>query len=148
MSTKAIRIFLAVLALLLAGFILLVTLTEKSDGAQELYDQLSFNVANRDILYYDDSHGGFFGDGAAVAVFKASTENSAVIKQSWRGNFADGQVLEILFGEGGVFQSRGFYLPENSLFYFKDFSSLHSLNFVFAVFNCESGEVYYCRFDT
>ena len=148
MSTKTIKIFLAVLAGMLVCFFVLIVLTEKSDGAQELYDNLRLSVANADVTHYEDTHGGFLGDGEAVAAFTASEENAAFIEQNWRADFSDEQVLGILFGEGGVLQSRGFYLPKNGLFYFKDLGSAHSINFIFAVYNPETRAVYYCRFDT
>ena len=59
MSTRAIRISLAVLAVLLAGFITLVALTEKSPRVEELREHIFLDVAESDIEYYHDSHGGF-----------------------------------------------------------------------------------------
>ena len=82
------------------------------------------------------------------SVFTASEENAALIEQNWRADFSDEDVLHILFGESGVFTSYGYVLPKNGLFYFKDFSSAHSINFVFAVYDPADRTVYYCRFDT
>lgn len=148
MSTKAIRILLAVLAGMLACFFVLIALTERSDAAQEIHDRLGLNVANGDIAHYEDTHGGFLGDGEAVAAFTASEENAAFIEQSWRTDFSDEQVLGILFGEGGVLESRGFSLPENGLFFFENSGSEYSINFVFSVYDPATRAVYYCRFDT
>lgn len=148
MSTKTIKILLAVLAGMLVCFFVLIAFTERSDGAQELYDNLHLSVANADVTFYQDNHGGFLGDGEAVAAFTASKKNAAFIEQNWRADFADEQVLGILFGEGGVLQSRGFSLPENGLFYFEDTGSEYSINFVFAVYDPATRAVYYCRFDT
>lgn len=148
MSTKAIRISLLVLAVLLVCFFVLIALTERSDGAQELYDNLHLSVANADVELYEDTHGGFLGDGETIAVFTASEENAAFIEENWRADFADEQVLHILFGESGVLESRGFSLPENGLYYFKDLGGGHSVNFIFAVCNPADRTVYYCRFDT
>ena len=83
MSTKSIRNLLIALAALLIGFVLLVTLTEKSPGEEELGKYLALNVSEDNILYYHDSHGGFFGDGETVAVFTASDKNAALIGGSW-----------------------------------------------------------------
>ena len=148
MSTRAIRISLAVLAVLLAGFISLVALTEKSARVEELREHIFLDVTESDIEYYHDSHGGFFGDGETVAVFTASDKNAALIGGSWSSEFTNEQALEILFGEGGVLQSRGFTLPENGLYYFEDGGRGSSVNFVFAVYDTASRTVYYCRFDT
>lgn len=148
MSTKAIRISILVLAGLLLCFLALTILTEKSDGAAELQNNLSLNVANGDISFFKDTHGGFLGDGDASAVFTASEENAVLIEQNWRADFSDEGVLHILFGESGVFTNYGYVLPKNGLFYFKDFSSAHSINFVFAVYDPADRTVYYCRFDT
>ena len=63
MSTKSIRNLLIALAALLIGFVLLVTLTEKSPGEEEFGKYLALEVSEDNILYYHDSHGGFFGDG-------------------------------------------------------------------------------------
>ena len=148
MSTKSIRNLLIALAALLIGFVLLVTLTEKSPGEEELGKYLALEVSEDNILYYHDSHGGFFGDGETVAVFTASDKNAALIGGSWSSEFKNEQALEILFGEGGVLQSRGFTLPENGLYYFEDGGRGSSVNFVFAVYDTASRTVYYCRFDT
>lgn len=148
MSTKAIRISILVLAGLLVCFFALVALTEKSDGAQEIQNYLSLNVANDDIWPYEDSHGGFLGDGETVAAFTANEANAAFIRGNWSSEFTDEQAREILFGSSGVLQSRGYSLPENGLYYFEDGGSEYSINFVFAVYNPASQTVYYCRFDT
>ena len=148
MSTKTIKILLAVLAGMLVCFFVLIAFTERSDGAQEIYDNLHLSVANGDITHYEDTHGGFLGDGEAIAAFTASEENAAFIEENWRADFADEQVLGNLFGEGGVLESRGFSLPENGLFYFEDSGNGLSINFVFAVYNPETRAVYYCRLDT
>ena len=148
MSTKAIRISILVLAGLLLCFLALTTLTEKSDGAVELQNNLSLNVANGDISFFKDTHGGFLGDGDASAVFTANGENAAAIEKSWSGDFSDEGVLHILFGESGVFTSYGYVLPKNGLYYFSDRGNGYSINFVFAVYDPADRTVYYCRFDT
>lgn len=148
MSTKAIRISILVLAGLLLCFLALTILTEKSDGAVELQNNLSLNVANGDISFFKDTHGGFLGDGDASAVFTASEENAAAIEKSWSGDFSDEDVLHILFGESGVFTSYGYVLPKNGLYYFSDRGNGYSINFVFAVYDPADRTVYYCRFDT
>ena len=148
MSTKAIRISILVLAGLLLCFLALTTLTEKSDGAVELQNNLSLNVANGDISFFKDTHGGFLGDGDASAVFTANEENAAAIEKSWSGDFSDEDVLHILFGESGVFTSYGYVLPKNGLYYFSDRGNGYSINFVFAVYDPADRTVYYCRFDT
>lgn len=148
MSTKAIRISILVLAGLLLCFLALTTLTEKSDGAVELQNNLSLNVANGDISFFKDTHGGFLGDGDASAVFTASEENAAAIEKSWSGDFSDEDVLHILFGESGVFTNYGYVLPKNGLYYFSDRGNGYSINFVFAVYDPADRTVYYCRFDT
>lgn len=148
MSTKAIRISILVLAGLLLCFLALTILTEKSDGAVELQNNLSLNVANGDISFFKDTHGGFLGDGDASAVFTANEENAAAIEKSWSGDFSDEDVLHILFGESGVFTSYGYVLPKNGLYYFSDRGNGYSINFVFAVYDPADRTVYYCRFDT
>ena len=148
MSTKAIRISILVLAGLLLCFLALTILTEKSDGAVELQNNLSLNVANGDISFFKDTHGGFLGDGDASAVFTASEENAAAIEKSWSGDFSDEGVLHILFGESGVFTSYGYVLPKNGLYYFSDRGNGYSINFIFAVYDPADRTVYYCRFDT
>ena len=148
MSTKAIRISILVLAGLLLCFLALTLLTEKSDGAVELQNNLSLNVANGDISFFKDTHGGFLGDGDESAVFTASKENAALIEQSWRADFSDEDVLHILFGESGVFTNYGYVLPKNGLYYFSDRGNGYSINFVFAVYDPADRTVYYCRFDT
>lgn len=148
MSTKAIRISILVLAGLLLCFLALTILTEKSDGAVELQNNLSLNVANGDISFFKDAHGGFLGDGDASAVFTASEENAAAIEKSWSGDFSGEDVLHILFGESGVFTNYGYVLPKNGLYYFSDRGNGYSINFVFAVYDPADRTVYYCRFDT
>lgn len=148
MSTKAIRISILVLAGLLLCFLALTILTEKSDGAVELQNNLSLNVANGDISFFKDTHGGFLGDGDASAVFTANEENAAAIEKSWSGDFSDEDILHILFGESGVFTNYGYVLPKNGLYYFSDRGNGYSINFVFAVYDPADRTVYYCRFDT
>lgn len=149
MSTRAIRISLAVLAVLLAGFITLVVLTEKSPRVEELREHIFLDVTESDIEYYHDSHGGFFGDGEAVAVFRASEENAFTIKKAWSNTFCGSRaVLDILYGKGGVFENHGIFPPKNGFFFYKNTGSGFSQNFIFAVFDQESSKVYYCRFDT
>lgn len=166
------RIFNRV-TVILAGIILCLTVS----GCKEeeyVYEESGIDVSSGAILEYEDTHGGFHGDGRTYAKIKFSDDSCLEgIKENdnWKSLPLTENVEALVYGiengnvkVGPFIQNDGegiFPVIENGYYYFEDrqadegdkFNDSEvlkrpSINVSIAIYDEDSDILYFCEFDT
>ena len=132
----------------------------------------NLDVTNGEILYFNDTHGGFLGDGECYAEVKFPNNSvSDIIKNEWQklpltnnlNTVIYGGEVETEFGPGTVLSFVDDKIPEvkNGYYYFEDrhsdstnkkddtdILSRYSYNFTVAIYDLDTHTLYFYALDT
>lgn len=132
----------------------------------------NLDVTNGEILYFNDTHGGFLGDGECYAEVKFSDNSvSDIIKSEWQklpltnnlNTVIYGGKVETEFGPGTVLSFVDDKIPtiKNGYYYFEDRHSdstnkkddtdifnRYSYNFTVAIYDLDTHTLYFYALDT
>ena len=166
---KSISILLLFLVLVCTSCSLFEPLTDLELLSSKLNN---LDVTNGEILYFNDTHGGFLGDGECYAEVKFSNNSvSDIIKNEWQklpltnnlNTVIYGGEVETEFGPGTVLSFVDDKIPKvkNGYYYFEDRHSdstnkkddtdifnRYSYNFTVAIYDLDTHTLYFYALDT
>lgn len=149
MSKKTLLISLALVLILLIGFIVLTQVVKVEDNKADYELEQEFGFGADSILQYENTHGGFLGDGETVISFIPSEEAVKYINENWYNEITDKEIENFLKNTGIM---ENFGIPKietGTLFYCRNRSNADYIsNFVFAMYDGTDNIVYYYRYDS
>lgn len=152
------------LSVILAAIILSVCLcgceSDESAALRHLNNDLGTDISEKQISSYSDTHGGFLGDGELRITVEPDGDFQAdVILKSdvWKPLGEDETAYGVLYGTDSVAPMFPILPePEHAWCWFNDrhtdtqtpFFARNSYNFTIAVYDSDTGTLYYYRLDT
>ena len=134
----------------LISFALAFSSCSASPEVSKLQETLGFEVSAEQIEFYEDTHGGFHGDGEAIVIFVPDENQIEQITSTWQETPVEPDIAALIFQKtvsNGL--DRLEYIPNSAGFWFyidRGGSPGYSYNFSFALFDGE--KVYYYELDT
>ena len=115
----------------------------------EVSEHLELYLDGAMVLSEWDTHGGFHGDGEAFAKILCKDSFEKSLNSRWRALPLTGEAYQYFYEWGGVFEhpeTGGKVIPEveNGYWYFK---STGQMNWIFALYDCNSDILYFYKFD-
>lgn len=167
------KIFSFIILLSLFAFITSCSLFTEQTDLEFLSSKLNnLDITNGEILYFNDTHGGFLGDGECYAEVKILDNSvSDKIKNEWHklpltdnlNTVIYGGEVETEFGPGTVLSFVDDKIPviKNGYYYFEDRHSdsknkkddtdifdRYSYNFTVAIYDLDTHTLYFYALDT
>ncbi len=117
----------------------------------DIRENLDMKIKSSQIEYYEDTHGGFHGDGEEIIIFVPDSKQIEKIKAEWQKTPVDSGIAPLIFPEteyNGLELTK--YIPDTEGYWFyknrADFVGGYACNFSFAFFDGE--KVCYYELDT
>lgn len=136
--------------------------TTKPKYLQEL---CGLNISGSEMISYEDSHGGFHGDGTLTAAYDCSQISDSIAEQTaqWKTLPLTDNLQEIMYNHDSFDLAKKYGIPEisNGCYFFKDRHSesddpssdenlldRYSLNFSLVIYDGDNHKLYLFEFDT
>ncbi len=136
------------LTALVLVILLLTGCSFKTESQRLLEKRLNFSVEQRDISHFEDSHGGFHGDGESLVIFTPTEKQAHFTLLNWEKSAVDPKIIPLLFCTTEYNIDDEVLSTVFGYWYFVDRSPAgHSLlNFTFAYFDGE--KIWLYEFDS
>ncbi len=120
----------------------------KSEAVLTLEKSFGFSVEESAVTHFEDSHGGFHGDGESLIIFTPTEKQSHFAVVNWKKSPVSPQIIPLLFCETEYNIDEEVLSTVFGYWYFVDRSPAgHSLlNFTFAYFDGE--KIWLYEFDS
>jgi len=146
--------------------------SEEAQRREVVGEILGLSLSGGEELFYEDTHGGFHGDGGTWAVYAFAPDNSPAEEipekaQGWHPLPAGGSVEKVLYGQYGLPAPEGYgeetFFPQaaEGWYFFLDrhseaedcwaeegFLERYSQNYTLAVYDTADERLYYFKLDT
>lgn len=140
---KMLKFLIGCILIILSGF-------ESLFSPYFLISDIDMSISSSVIIFHEDTHGGFHGDGEEIIIFRPTAEQIQKIEAEWQKTPVEFGIASLIFSENeynGLELTK--YIPKTEGFWFyknRNSEAVYSLNFSFAFFDGE--KVYYYELDT
>ena len=143
------KIIFQIIALILSFFAAVFNFLFPPTAVSDIRQNLDMKISPSAVVYFEDTHGGFHGDGEEIIIFTPTDSQKEKIKAEWNKTPVESGIYSLIFSKteyNGLELTK--YIPNTKGYWFYknrgDFT--YSYNFSFAFFDGE--KVYYYELDT
>ena len=143
------KIIFQIIVLILSFFAAVFNFLFHPTAVSDIRQSLDMKIRPSAVVYFEDTHGGFHGDGEEIIIFTPTDSQKEKIKSEWNKTPVESGISSLIFSKteyNGLELTK--YIPNTKGYWFYKNSGdfTYSYNFSFAFFDGE--KVYYYELDT